>query len=604
MQRFKSFALGTAPVLCAAAFVAVAQPASADYPGELWSVESVQIRTGQSAAGLTPGLRSGLRQANEVYFFGERPVRMIVGSADETGASVKIAIEDITTGALLARSPAIDAGGGADMIRHSALAWMEGLTCGGSGCAGAPEATVEVRVAAVAPTTTKPVSTVIAIAKTDEDLAVSKSLVQPATVDEGALVVAGIPVPTSRPGTTDADPVRKARERIDGVSLVAVNWPATARALQMALPAARGAGALTYSDADKLVTDRPGTLALAAPATSPAPAQPVKPVAPAARPETQEAPTLIGRWWNRVTTFFGFSSGTEQNVAQEPTPVAATAPRTATADATPAPTITASLTPRQPVSTTSLSSENTQGSWTRVRETPVLVNPIDRVGGAGNLSSRDSRLAASDAQSALSNPRVLSDASGIAASSDSLTRPVPRTGASRTATPGRRVASLSVRLHPELFGRYRVTRVPSQTAQRVVTQEEPAPTGTVARSEPSTESLNEVLASRGLRLDEATLSRFENIYWGGTETEGFWISLPTQVPAEYVLVSGPTSSVISSVRRRSGIPRASQGVANALGLKPKQWARLRIIALRSSELSANYSLPFLFGVRKGKSGVH
>ena len=604
MRGSKPFALGAAPLLCAAFAVGTPFSALADYPGQLWSVERVQVGVGSNAQDLIPAIRSGLRQANEVYFFGEQPVRMKVEPVDSSDKMVAVRITDSTTGALLARSPAIDAGKGSEAVRQAALAWMEGLKCGGNGCAVAPSAEPETRIARaatkVAPVSNTPTEAIEPQVETALALAPATLSKTPSAEAEDVLV-AGTPVPARKPGTGDvsADPVRKARQRLDGANLAALNWPVTARALQISLPALRGTGALTYSDADNLVTDQPDTLARVAPTRQPVPTEPLKPVAVAARPERPEAPSLLGRWFSSVASFLGLTgSDSDQSVSQGSTVQQSTAQPARSS----APTIAAVLTPRDQVIT---ASDLSQSGWIRAEDAPALTNPIDRLATGRGTASTDVRLA-SNAQPALPNPQVLSDAAPRQASGQDLTQPLPQTGTSvRATTPARRTTALSVRLHPELFGRYRVAGAPSGLAgRRAVASETPAATGTVLGAASGAQPFRDVLAVRGLALDEATYSRFENIYWGGTEGEGFWISLPNRLKSDFVLVSGPNSSVISSVRRRSGIPRASDDVAKALGLEPRKWNKLRVIALRGNDATADYSLPLNLSVRKGKLGAH
>ncbi|MEL6997983.1 MAG: hypothetical protein AAFP68_06935 [Pseudomonadota bacterium] len=603
MRRLKPFALGTAPLLCAAFIAGKPFSAAADYPGQLWSVERVQVGVGSNAQDLIPAIRSGLRQANEVYFFGEQPVRMKVEPVDGADKMVAVRITDSATGALLARSPAIDAGKGSEAVRHAALAWMEGLNCGGTGCAGAPSAAPEIRiaraVAKIAPVSNGSTEAIEPQVETALALAPA-TLPKTSSAEAEDRIVAGIPVPARKPGTGEvsADPVRKARQRLDGANLAAVNWPVTARALQISLPALRGTGALTYSDTDNLVTDQPDTLARVAPTRQPVPTEPLKPVAVAARPE-RPAPSLLGRWFSSVASFLGLAGGdSDQSVSQGSTVQQSTAQPARSS----APTIAAVLTPRDQVIT---ASDLSRSGWIRAEDAPALTNPIDRLATGRGTASTDVRLA-SNSQPTLPNPQVLSDAAPRQGSGQDLTQPLPRTGTSvRATTPARRTTALSVRLHPELFGRYRVAGAPSGLAgRRAVASETPAATGTVLGAASDAQPFRDVLAVRGLALDEATYSRFENIYWGGTEGEGFWISLPNRLKSDFVLVSGPNSSVISSVRRRSGIPRASDDVAKALGLEPRKWNKLRVIALRGNDATAGYSLPLNLSVRKGKLGAH
>lgn len=127
-----------------------ALPALGGSPDAIWKAPWVQVSGGN--ADLNSAINSGLRGANQVYFYGDRATKMV---AKVRGDVVDVRILDARTGQVLAsrKGLAFDGSGrsAAKSIRSAALSWMAGLDCG-AGCAVASGAKTQPKqVAKVAP---------------------------------------------------------------------------------------------------------------------------------------------------------------------------------------------------------------------------------------------------------------------------------------------------------------------------------------------------------------------------------------------------------------------------------------------------------------------
>ena len=157
--------------------------AAADFPGDRWSVTYVQVEGDPATAN---AVNLGLTQANETYFYGDRPTRM---DARVRGNLLDVRIVDSATGQVIAKEtglPIDTSGDVAGSVATVALGWMDGLACD-DGCAlaysgAAPSAQVQV---AAAPAPAEPVLV--------EPLAAE----QPAETEQPAIADAGAETGTS-----------------------------------------------------------------------------------------------------------------------------------------------------------------------------------------------------------------------------------------------------------------------------------------------------------------------------------------------------------------------------------------------------------------------
>ncbi|MEM7212545.1 MAG: hypothetical protein AAF479_11740, partial [Pseudomonadota bacterium] len=556
-------------------FASLAGPALAEYPGEIWSIDAVEVRVANtpsdastdktSAVGdASPVLRRGLRQAGEIYFFGERAARLRAEIRLDGTRSMRLSLIDRRDGRLVARSPQLPLQTEAASVEASALAWLETLNCADAGCA-------------VLPTAEQPVRVAKARIEFSEDGAQASSAALHGSTHS-------VPVPRSRPVANGWDG-RKGRAKLGGSRLAAKDIVFASQSLQIAWAIPREVGALTYGDSDKIVVDS------VAESTSALGSATTDRVSVARAPAGQSEP-LVSRVFSSLARFFGL------------------APEDAVAVQTRAPVSTGIAKPKAPVSASSseirASTQPEKVTWSRTPGTFSLINPAERLSPAssGQLQRAELRLAALDAVPVLRDPGPAQSAGNDTDAVDPI-RAARRARAVQRDTPVRSsTAPFKVRLHPELLGRYGLARandVPiAGTSAGAVRTSLYSSSSDVLRSS----GLDRTLENRGLKLDVATYSRFERFYWSGYGEEGFWISLPNRIGAEFVLVSGPESSVIAAVRQRDGIAKTSPGVAEALGLRSRRWAKLRVIALRGvSDQTAKTTLSRSF-LRKGRDQTH
>ncbi len=201
-RRVLTGLLSGAAISCGASGIALA-----DHPGAVWSVSLVEVEIDQSMDGqidrdaVIASVRSGLRRANEIYFYGDVPVRMKVAVHGSGAPVADIVISDGLSGAVLARARGLSLDG--DALTDRALAWLDGLDCAKGGCV----TETATAVAAVERPSSAP---------TENDATVQKPSTQFSTVtastrdpsrptrsadetDQDAVLTAAIPVP--RPQT-------------------------------------------------------------------------------------------------------------------------------------------------------------------------------------------------------------------------------------------------------------------------------------------------------------------------------------------------------------------------------------------------------------------
>lgn len=599
-----------------ACFLINAPVALADYPGEIWSVDALSIKMTDGNPGniAKSKLRTSLQRANDVYFFGDESVRMLAEISSVSVPTLQLTLLKQSDGSLIARSPELRLVPDGASIESSALAWMEGLTCVEAGCGVAPELQQPVRVA-----------------KARLNVAHSTPIPNQLTTATAGQIMAGIPVPVSRPLRDDAS-IKRGKATIGARGLAGKNLGFTAVPIQIALSIPREVGALTYGDADQLTLDDSIEVARVSP-IAPLAATPVQSVpkprnlqnartvnATSAGAQTQPPEdTLFGRLLTTVASLLGINTTIDNDALPRSSEEAAlrsvvqtsterTAAKVPTEIAVPKTSLTAAV--PVPESTKPIASQGFgQSTWRRASEPVSLINPIERPLRVAPASSvgNGQRIAVADLKARVSDPAnvQLGVGSTKIASSQELLLPnsqeqlltseivqVPRT----TKT------NLSVRLHPDLLGRYGSRSATAKRSARNPSTRNAS--RTIAGStlgDPS--KLNRVLNERGLEIDVAGYNRFDRIYWSGREEAGFWISMPNRVGSKFVLVSGPKASVIASVRQKPGIARTSAGVAEALELLPRQWAKLRVVSLRAANRSAGVLPLDWFSVRRGRNRI-
>ena len=566
---------GSATVL-ALIFAASATPVLADYPGEVWSVDAVEIKAASapqtSGSAMTPSqIRRGIQQASDIYFFGDRPARLRAELLPGTAPAVRLSLIERAGGTTVARSSALRLSDRSDAVQTAALAWMEGLTCASAGCAVLPEADQPVRVAK---------------ARLAAEYDAAKT--QPRSASIGTETVASvIPVPKSRPtdthGRAKLEDVRPQGAKRSGKDLVTA-----ASSLQIAWAIPRETGALTYGEADRLVLDAVGDSSGALSTAAPKPVPAVRKTAPADEPDT-----FFGRMFSGFARLFGFEA--EEN-AEHSAPVVGAAEETAKIDNA------------ERVAPSQADAEvATATPWLGTSNTVPLINPVDRF---SPLQQEPQGSAEVQLAAVAPDLMPLKPASAATRSAtNDLSDPDPVLSARKARAEQQKTrprlstsTPLKVRLHPELLGRYAFANA---SANALLGQTRAASLRSARKRQSDvirSSELGKTLSNRGLALDVATYSRFERVYWSGYGEEGYWISLPNRVGSEFVLISGPRSSVIAAVLRRDGIARVSPGVAEAIGLQSRQWANLRVVALRGAEdLTAQVPARSRAALRKGRN---
>ena len=124
--------------------VCTAWAAVAEHPGEMWSVDRLDI-SGPGAA----EVRGALKAANEIYFYGDRSVRMEV----QVGANaLRMTVRDAASGAVLVDGARLPLGSDGAAIQQAALDWMDTLECASINCDGAESPTMLASAPAEVPT--------------------------------------------------------------------------------------------------------------------------------------------------------------------------------------------------------------------------------------------------------------------------------------------------------------------------------------------------------------------------------------------------------------------------------------------------------------------
>ena len=575
--------LGAASLAFSGLLLAAAPAKAGDYPGALWSVQIVELSGAQALdETLKARIRSGLRSANNAYFHGDRPVRMKVRVTGPD--TMKITVVDARTGAVLLRSGATPMGADRDQITGTALAWMDGLQCAAVNCG--EEQAAPTALAQAAPST--PVK---AARETEPTFPQATVLARADKPARASARVASQPAKAKDPVATRVAPAEP-KVALAGLESTRISrnpdLTGFAEPIRIARFDATGLNQISYADGDQLVLADPrqpvaAPSAIAAPATEPAP---------------REDSTMIGRFFTSVASFLGFGGEPEPQRAvatARPAPaiVPASAPATAPASAPASAPATAPVT--APATVVDAAAPFTPSArWQNSAREPSQVQAAAPV---------ETRVAALGSAATVPNPGTRSDVApppGLKVFlSPGLRMPVRSeevaSGATVTpirfarATPRDRGAAgadqLKVKLDPEVLGRYS-----PKMAQRLFGSYGNRKAKVKLVADPSGRgggSVDRILAARGLALASEDYARAERIFWeGNSGSRGFWISVPANVPARYVLVASSKASVIADVHQRGTRVRVSDAVAKALGLNQGDWSDVQVIALRQLGTSA------------------
>ena len=539
----------------------VATPASADYPGALWTVDSVDIRFDEGAGlaldqkAMSNKVRAGLRKANETYFFGDRPVRMVVTITGPD--TMLVTVTDRKSGKALVSADRIAVGGG---IAAGALAWMDGLECAGVDCsAGLP---------AVAAAPASDVPALAAAAPTRS--AATSAAPQAGQAGVASVVVSkGMPIPRPRPSGLSSEGTAIDLASLGSLSLGKTPSPSLENTAPIRISRFNtdGLGEISYTSSDRLVVAEPRSAAVAA-----------------VPRRTAAERTLFGRLFFGLARFLGISGDTaapEEDASQ-----------LALAPANPAPASPAA-TPSAVEPRANSQPFQPSARW-RLSQPPAAP-----AGGGDRLAALGSTTLPAPTATQPAQPQQQTLYTGLrVVPSPGLRPPSPRSEQSGAVVTPIRVASLqptarerqragtnlSVRLSPEVFSKYSpkafehlLGSYGNQNAKVRLVADEPGSGGSVDR----------VLAARGLKLDRERYARAERVYWGGeTGSRGFWISMPRVPPSAFVLIASAKASVIANVQSGGNGVRVSDAVAEALGMQAGSWSDVQVVALRQLNRTA------------------
>lgn len=556
----------------------MAGSAWADHPGALWSVDRLEVRAVDAdAEALRADVQSALRAANEVYFYGDQPVRMV---ATVTAAGrVSVDLIDIATGEALIR----DAKLGADGFETEVLAWMDGLDCADGSCGG--ETPVQIAAApAIETATAQPVATGSNAPATVAWPQKVTGVLSTEAPQQIARADTNTPLPRPRPGA-------EATPGLDGLRSVAIaRKPDLSIApIRISRFDTRGLSPISYSADDQLVLRVP--LARV-------------PTATQALPKPQETPpqTLIGRWVDSLAGFLGIAEPEQRQpgakVAALPSSsidtVSAYAPQGTALEPSeqwkPKPSAAASDQRVAALNTSPVGGRSTLPIPQAARSALPQAEP--------KPARQPVSSAPVPAQPALATPAYTSTGLRIVRSPGlGLPKPYAEAAASPQVTPIRLAQAgrgarngvnkdLAVKIHPEVFGKYS-----SAAAERLFGgYGSGAPVRLVSAAQEaggSGQSVDRILANRGLALDGDRYAKAERVFWSGrTGSRGFWITLPQVSASTYVLVASSEASVIANVYARGSSVQVSDAVAKALGLAAGQWSDVQIIALKPVDRTA------------------
>ena len=573
-----------------------AAPALAEeHPGALWHVELLEISGAEGGS----ALGSGLRRANETYFYGDHPVRM---KAVVTAGQMNITIRDAQSGSILARVRGLDAGEDGAAVQEVALAWMDGLSCGARNCGGETTAFAE------APSATAPASTTEAIGTVQQAARSGSDRVAEYPVRLTRAEAATVPLPRPKPApdlvrgiiARNPDPdwqgynIARFARLGPGVDRDLSYGPNDTITLGDEQLLQRRIGRLTPDDTElrsesvlgKMVDDFlqifTPDLKRAERDLTTAALTPRRPV-----PEAVREPERLARLGDPTAVVPAPASPDEDEVTAliNPTPPAprqgAPAPRrrpnTALA-ARAAERRAPNPEPFRPTARWRLAATE-DDARTVGRQQSVEARPSTEIASLGD-SFRIT--AVQPLARPVTEPLTVSLAPGLGDEDlppPAAARPtvvLPRQTAPKPEGSG----PLRVRIHPDVFASRDQTLLDRLfNAGPAAEGEAVAPPVDTPAAPPA--QLVAALAQRGLALDAETYAVTTRVYWTGRSgSRGFWISLPRYISSGLVLIGNEAASVVSEVRNRPGPVRISDEVAEALDMRPGAWSDIQVIALK------------------------
>lgn len=577
-RRARLFALG---FLSSLGVCALPAAALADHPGAAWTVSVVNVEISPGIAAeidrdaVLASVRSGLRRANEIYFYGDLPVGMTVTVRDNGEAVADVVITDILSGATLATTSGLRIGD--NDLADRALAWMDRLSCPALGC-DAPMAEPTALASAAgaakdrhAPQSTTPEPTRGAVASSGDRIQTSQpDLAKNASPRDATMgemrIAALVPIPQPR---GSARPEAIGRDLIGTVIGRSVPAPQVnvAAPLRLARFDTSGLSEITYGDADRLI------LAVSAP-------RPVdQPISSSRRPNPSDNATVLETVFQSFKQLVGLSEDTS--------PLAAPA-RVGDRSVTQVPPSTVAVETDRRGKRVSVRDALAQANAPfrpSVRWQQVPVTTRDQYAGQETRFASLSVLGNGALEAPALGTETTADETSVPAVREIPSVQTPTTTASsvqQIQSQNRPQQGLSVRLHPEIFNRYAGQRVASLFAPRSRTAKPAAvPAETVHAA------LNDALSKRGLALDEATYSRSVKIVWDGRDrTKGFLLTLPEVVNFKYAMIATRSGSLVARVQSKPGPVHLSGAIAKALKMRRGEWKKVRIVALREDDQQA------------------
>lgn len=537
LREFKRAAWQTA---CVSALLLSPTIAKADFPGEMWSVERVSVSVASEvaygnvdAATLESRVRQGLHKANQIYFYGTHPVRMDVKvlSAD----TMSVTIRDQLTGALLGHTGRINLADNPGDVRDIALAWMDGLECTGSNCAGSAGPVI-----AAAPTSVPSAPLQVTSGSSSE------------TLPETAIVT----VAKAGPADFDTIPVPVAAPHsrvVDATVTVARNPnPSDYATIRIARFNLANVAQFSYAATDPISGGNQGTLVSSSGIAAPV--------------QSDDGSTAVGRFFSRLGQFLGLVDEPARTVSPVAQPAVQGARVVLTNPGASSGSAVRASAPVQPVPSFGIPQPEVT-STQQIQQIAALA-PSGSVG-AGIV-------------------RIPSPGLGLPTASEALPEQ-PDIAPIRVAsvTPQRaRNEPFSIRLDPGVLSQATPEAVdqllgaygnPARRLQLVASGDESGGRSGVDR----------ILSSRGLILADDLYAKAERVYWSGNSgSRGYWVNVPGGVPSRFVLIAGRNASVIASVHNQGGAVQVSDAVASALGMRAGGWSDIQVIALRQASTTA------------------
>ncbi|MEO1494089.1 MAG: hypothetical protein AAFV19_18200 [Pseudomonadota bacterium] len=637
-RRMLTGFVSSAAIVCGAPAIALA-----DHPGAVWSVSLVEavihpaLEAEIDRDAVIASVRSGMRRANQTYFYGDLPVRMKVFVRGAGAPVADIVITDGLSGAVLAEARGLALDG--DALADRALAWMDGLECAGGVCgAGGSSA---IAAAPAAETAASGGAASDPVAKTAGSTRSAKAR------EQGSPAIAAVvpvPRPTALAQAKEADLIGSSIGRS-----VATLPEAAVAGVHLARLDTTGLRNITYGEADRLVL------------ADPVPRPLERPISSSRRANPTSDMTIVEQMFESLAQLIGLGNETTQEASRVSAATQASdRPRGSDVDSR----LTGK---RLSVRAAVASADDPFRSNTRWERIPVPSTepsfaPGERIAALsirGNGAAPVYAGAADPEVAHPTEPRVRPVASGNFLGVPAQPGARGAIDATLTSTevapeqPEPR-SDLSVRLHPEIFGRFaaeqyaglfapvirrrqpeadradrrvaalsadagqtsaaarsqqsdsrvarpsqvasrRLPNVPAQPEQgtqtdaKAPTQRDVSPAKEAPRpAEEGDDALATALAKRGLAMDEGVYSKNLRVSWDGEDRgDAFVVTLPQLVGFKYAIVAMDDRTLVARVESVPGPVRLSRAVATTLGLRRDEWADVRVVALREIERVAS-----------------